>query len=115
MTKTAKQQLDHKAPKKTVFLCQPEEAHSVFLAGTFNGWDSNSTPMERQGDGTWRAELELAPGRYEYKFVVDSVWCCEPGREDTLEFEGCVPNPFGTMNRSIEVPGNPTVAEAKAG
>lgn len=114
MTKTAKQQRDPWRLKKTEFLCRPEKAGSVFLAGTFNGWDPNSTPMKRQRDGTWRAELEVVPGRHEYKFVVDGVWCCEPGRDDAASFEGCVPNPFGTMNRSIHVPGNPKADEAKA-
>jgi hypothetical protein len=103
VSKTAKK-LDSKTPEKTVFLCQAQDAQSVCLSGTFNDWDPNATSMKRQkNDGTWRAELELAPGRYEYKFVVDGVWCCEPGRDDTQGIEGCVPNPFGTMNRVVEV------------
>ncbi len=88
------------APKsvgQTVFTYASPEAQSIFLAGTFNGWDTGSTPMTRQEDGTWRTALELAPGQYEYKFVVDGVWCCDPASER------CVPNPFGTMNCTIEV------------
>ncbi len=59
--------------------------------------------MERRDDGSWFAELALAPGLYEYKFIADGVWCCEPGRENSQGCEGCVPNPFGTLNRTIEV------------
>ena len=95
---------------KTVFICPSIPAQGVFLAGSFNDWDPTRTPMERQDDGSWKAELELAPGRFEYKFIVDGAWCCEPGRPDE-ECANCVPNPFGTMNRVIEVPG---AAEAKA-
>ena len=102
--------LNPKASDKTVFVCHGEEAQDIFLAGSFNDWDSSRTPMKRQGDGSWQAELELAPGRYEYKFIADGVWCCEPGRAD-VECSDCVPNAFGTMNRVIEVPG---AAEAKA-
>ena len=101
---------DPKTFEKTLFVCHGDEAQSVFLAGSFNDWDPTRLSMERQGDGSWRAELELAPDRYEYKFIVDGAWCCEPGRADS-ECADCVPNPFGTMNRVIEVPGS---AEAKA-
>ena len=102
--------LDPKTSEKTVFVCRSDNAQGVFLAGSFNDWDPARTAMERQGDGSLRAELELAPGRYEYKFIVDGAWCCEPGRADS-ECADCVPNPFGTMNRVIEVS---RAAEAKA-
>lgn len=91
-----------RTPGKTRFTCQSPEARDVFVSGTFNNWDPTANPMERQDDGGWMAELELSTGRYEYKFVVDGVWCCEPARDD-MEIEGCVPNSFGTMNRVIEV------------
>ncbi len=102
--------LETTASEKNVFICPSEGAQGVFLAGDFNDWDPTRTPMERQDDGSWRAELELAPGRYEYKFIVDGGWCCQPGRPDS-ECPDCVPNPFGTMNRVIEVRG---ATEAKA-
>jgi 1,4-alpha-glucan branching enzyme len=108
---TSGKKLDSKASDKTVFVCHGDGAESVFLAGSFNDWDTTCTPMERRGDGSWKAELELAPGRYEYKFIVDGTWCCEPGRPD-VECADCVPNPFGSMNRAIEVPGAAEVARA---
>jgi 1,4-alpha-glucan branching enzyme len=109
MTKNGKK-LDPKASEKTIFVCHADGAQGVFLAGSFNDWDPARAPMERQDDGSWNAELELAPGRYEYKFIVDGGWCCEPGRADA-ECADCVPNTFGTMNRVIEVLGT---AEAKS-
>lgn len=86
----------------TLFQCHAPEAKQVFLVGTFNEWDPTATPMERCRDGTWRTRVELPAGRYEYKFVVDDCWCCEPGADDT-PLTDCVPNPFGTMNRVIDV------------
>jgi 1,4-alpha-glucan branching enzyme len=100
---------------KTSFVCHAAEAANVFIAGTFNNWDPQSNPMQRTPDGAWRIDLELETGRYEYKFVVDGQWCCEPGREDKtgcpqcvrdgneMKCADCVPNGFGTMNRVIEV------------
>ncbi len=55
-------------------------ARSVFLAGAFNGWSKSATPMQRQSDGkTWQVTLSLAPGVYQYKFVIDdSTWIPDP-------------------------------------
>jgi hypothetical protein len=48
--------------------------------------------------------VALPPGRYEFKFVVDGAWCCEPGCEGPHHgCPKCVPNSSGTMNRLIEV------------
>ena len=45
---------------------------SVSLVGTFNDWKAGATPMKADADGlTWRANLPLPPGRYDYKFAPD--------------------------------------------
>jgi glycosidase len=60
------------------------DADAVFLAGSFNDWDSAATPMTAVGDGTWTVDLDLAPGEYPYKLVeVDYTaggesWACNP-------------------------------------
>ena len=66
-------EVDLKNSDKTVFVCHALDAQDVLLAGSFDGWDPQATPMQPRGEGTWRAELELAPGLYEYKFVVDGA------------------------------------------
>lgn len=91
-------------PNPTVFSCRADEARAVSLVGTFNDWNPDATPMSRNAAGEWTVTLELAPGRYEYKFVVDGQWCCEPGCDDaSFSSADCVENPFGSRNRSIEV------------
>ncbi len=80
------------------------EAKEVFLAGTFNDWNPKSIPMKKAKGGDWTHTLDLAPGRHEFKFVIDGQWCCEPGCDKPYhECPGCVANRYGTMNRSIEV------------
>lgn len=69
-----------------------EHAQSVAIAGTFNDWRPEATPMLALGAGRWAKELSLPPGRYEYLFVVDGVWICDPAAVHT------VPNPFGGQN-----------------
>lgn len=105
MSKTAKKSEPRGQETGAEFACSAPHAGIVFLAGTFNGWDPTATPLTRRADGTWAVALDLPPGRYEYKFVVDGRWCCEPGCEEPAAgCPDCVPNPFGTMNRVLEVP-----------
>ncbi|MCA9076948.1 MAG: glycogen-binding domain-containing protein [Planctomycetaceae bacterium] len=75
----------------------------MVLAGTFNDWQTDASMMTKDEGGHWNAKLDLPPGRYEYKFVVDGQWCCEPGCQASAECPQCVPNDFGTMNRVIDV------------
>jgi CubicO group peptidase (beta-lactamase class C family) len=57
------------------------KAHSdaliVTLAGTFNNWDSRQTLCAREGED-WVCRIDLAPGKYAYKFVVDNKWITDP-------------------------------------
>jgi hypothetical protein len=70
-------------------------AKQVSVAGAFNEW--STTPLTRQEDGKWETTLGLAPGRYEYKFVVDGQWASDPSAREN------VVNEFGTLNSVIEV------------
>ena len=89
----------------SAFTCRSEAADAVFLAGTFNDWNPTETPMVRDEDGHWTASLNLAPGRYEYKFVVDGDWYCEPEcTAPNIDCTLCIMNDFGTMNRILAVP-----------
>ncbi|MFO0972059.1 MAG: AAA family ATPase [Phycisphaerae bacterium] len=68
-------------------------ARSVRLAGDFNGWNSEVTPLRRlDEEGTFEVRLPLAPGRYQYRYVVDGRWINDP-------FNALVEqNPFGELN-----------------
>jgi putative ABC transport system permease protein len=49
------------------------DSTSVLLAGNFNGWNPNENPMKNEGN-EWVAQLNLVPGKYSYKFVVNGKW-----------------------------------------
>ncbi len=53
------------------------DAGRVQVAGNFNNWDSNELVMENTQEG-WQLPLRLAPGNYEYKFIVDGRWIPDP-------------------------------------
>lgn len=74
------------------------DAETVFVSGDFNDWSPFSMPMSRREDqGHWERRLTLAPGRYEYKFVVDGEW-----RHDPESTERVV-NWLGSFNSVLEV------------
>lgn len=85
------------------FAVHAPNAQQVFLAGAFNEWNPDVSPMTRGDNGEWTAECELPPGRYEYKFVIDGEWRCKGDCEGDSGCTLCVPNDFGTMNRVCEV------------
>jgi 1,4-alpha-glucan branching enzyme len=60
-------------------------AGSVYLAGTFNDWDPTVQPLMKGDDGLWRTSIELEPGEYVYKFVVDGTWIEDPGNPDSVD------------------------------
>jgi hypothetical protein len=68
-----------KAPGGIEFSYYDPSAYSVSLAGSFNNWDGQANAMAKDAEGTWRAVIQLAPGKHEYKFVVNgSTWMADP-------------------------------------
>jgi hypothetical protein len=63
---------------------------SVTLAGSFNEWNEKAKPMEGPDkDGYFTTRLELKPGTYEYKFVVDGkTWMADPDNFRTTGANG---------------------------
>ena len=53
---------------------------SVYIVGTFNGWDKSVAPMHPSADGkSWSATLRIEPGIYQYLFVEDGKrWVPDP-------------------------------------
>ena len=91
--------------RKIHLFCHAPEAKAVFVAGTFNDWKPDATPLHNHlPNGKWAVKLLLPRGHHEYKFVVDGQWCCEPGTPDeSRDDPKCIYNDFGTMNRVLEV------------
>lgn len=62
-------------------------ARLVTLAGGFNGWNPLSLPFTRH-NGEWACRIDLGPGRYEYKLVIDGVWAPDPGNPEVVVNNG---------------------------
>lgn len=86
------------AVRRTVrFEVDIPKARNISVAGTFNDWDPADTPLVFIGGTKWFKDLLLAPGRYEYRFVVDGKWVDPP------HAKAYVPNPHGGRNAVVEV------------
>ncbi|MFH1502367.1 MAG: glycogen-binding domain-containing protein [Candidatus Eisenbacteria bacterium] len=74
-----------------------EGATEVFVAGDWNGWEPTEHRLEAGDDGFYRVTLELRPGTYEYKLIIDGTWVEDPGNPNT------VPDPYGGVNSVLTV------------
>ncbi len=98
-----------KAPQKaakapapsTEFVIQAAGASSVYLAGDFNSWavDSPDFKLRKFKGDVWKKKVKLAPGRYEYQFVVDGQWLADPANPERT------PSPYCSENSVIIVAG----------
>jgi len=99
MKKNAPVHQESAAKKRRVsFSVRAEAGAQVFLSGDFNAWNPIDKEMaDKKGDGLYTATLILAPGDYQYKFVIDGTWCADP------ECPDWVPNEHGTLNSLLHV------------
>ena len=85
------------APVKARLEFVKPDAQSVFVAGSFNGWNPSKTPLSRTRDGKWVGELTGVSGRHEYLFVVDGQWLPDPNAPESVQ------NPYGGRNSVLVV------------
>ncbi len=64
--------------KRASFSFMAPEAQSVLVAGDFNSWDPQAHPLKKTSDGLWKVNINLSPGTYEYRFLVDGEWRNDP-------------------------------------
>jgi hypothetical protein len=73
------------------------DAGEVYVAGSFNSWNTTATAMTRDDDGNWSVVVTLGLGTHEYKFVVDGGWITDPDNPST-KGDG-----YGGVNSVVEV------------
>lgn len=72
-------------------------ANQANLAGDFNNWDIENTPMKKLKSGEFTVSLDLEKGKeYQFKYLID-------GKEwlNDSEADKQVPNEFQTNNSVI--------------
>jgi chromosome partitioning protein len=80
------------------FFIRAPEANCVKVVGTFNNWNqSEDSLLEPHENGIWSKDVQLAPGVYQYKFLIDDVWAEDRNNHRIVE------DSYGGRNSVIEV------------
>ena len=61
-------------------------ARIVAVAGSFNTWNQSQVLCGREGE-EWICRLDLTPGKYTYKFIIDGDWILDPDNPTTEDDE----------------------------
>lgn len=85
------------APKRVTLVATVAGAGEVVATGDFNGWSVKGLRLKRRKDGAWSTTLELAPGEYQYRLLVDGRWENNPGAPRRAS------NAFGSENDVLVV------------
>ena len=79
--------------RRITFTYRADKGSKVYLAGSFNDWSPTAKEMtDKKKNGVYTAVVTLAPGSYEYKYVIDGTWCADPECADWVQ------NDHGTLN-----------------
>lgn len=62
------------------------DAKLVTLAGSFNNWNNLHTFFHKNGH-VWECYIDLAPGTYDYKIIIDGKWMLDPANTSTRKDE----------------------------
>lgn len=84
--------------KDIMFVIDAPNARDIYLVGDFNHWkiDENSR-LSKTRDDKWEKKLDLPPGRYKYKFIVDGEWVLDNKNSERVQ------NDFGTFDSLLHL------------
>lgn len=98
MAKTELAKEPKKAVQKKVALkANVGEAREVILTGDFTAWAKDKVRLTQGSNGEWTGSIELAPGEYQYRLLVDGEWRDDPSAVARI------PNDFGSSNCVLKV------------
>lgn len=78
-----------------------KKARQVILSGTFNDWNEQAIALHRIGD-EWKIKLNIPPGIYEYKFIVDGEWITDPNNPFMVENQHYTFNSILAVGKEVQ-------------
>jgi chromosome partitioning protein len=87
-----------RVPEGVMFALEAPQSKTVRVTGEFTNWSREGMEMEKDAaDGLWKVVVDISPGEYEYRFIVDGVWIRDPNNKDYVR------NEFGQENSLLIV------------
>lgn len=83
--------------RSVTFMFYHASASTVEVAGNFNNWAGMPLYQKPDDKGMWGMRIDLLPGQYSYKFIVDGEWMLDPENFQP------VADTQGAMNSSFAV------------
>jgi 1,4-alpha-glucan branching enzyme len=70
-----KQFLKSKPVCKVTFTIVAKEANNVAVVGSFNDWNTQSSPLKKLKNGSFKGTIDLeANASHEFKYLIDGVF-----------------------------------------
>lgn len=72
------------------------EVRQLAVVGNFNDWDRTATPMKQNKDGSFKAEVEVAPGtEIQFRYLANdehwfNAWEADFYTQNSLGADNCV-------------------------
>jgi hypothetical protein len=83
--------------REVPFTARAKGASEVIVTGDFTQWSAEGIRLRKGPHDEWRTVLELEPGEYQYRLLVDGSW------QDDPQAAKRVPNPYGGHNAVLRV------------
>jgi len=80
----------------------PDTFSTPYVSGTFNNWTDSMPMMDPDGDNIWEATLDLPPGQYLWKYMLDN-WADQELPQLGPNSACFQPDGNGFINRTLEV------------
>lgn len=79
------------------FKLDRESVSDVFVVGDFNNWTPDETSRMVKKNGAWTRKMNLKPGSYKYRYVIDGQWSPDPDNPASET------NPFGEKDSLLNI------------
>lgn len=84
--------------RKIVFSLKASDDDVVMIAGDFTDWKLQELQLTKRRNGSlWQTSMNLRPGSYQYKYLVNDSWLPDPANKKTVD------NGLGSANSVISV------------
>ena len=84
-------------PHEFSFTTADDSPHHVVVAGDFNGWSQDATPLSQAASRVYTVTVNMTEGAHQYKFIVDGNWTNDPHSDAELEES----DGFGGKNSAV--------------